>query len=373
LGENILGSAVFTLNNVSTSRTIEVGDKIVAGAKTAVVLQITGTKYYTDYLGTPFTVGEALVITDSLDVSLGTANVLTVDYGKATLEYFDNNNEWMDLKDSNGLFCVGCKIVGETSGIESSIVSLRDFAYSTINFKPSHLELLGANCRYTAKGVLSSTGLYGPSNDLLADENTLFTDEYIIRSKSAEAGIHSFEVTGTMTSNSAYISPVIDLRRINGVFVHNVINNDATGEDGTVGGNLLNKYISQIVTLDEGQDAEDLIAYLTAYVPQGSDVKVWMKIRNGEDGTIFENRPWVELDKDKIGVFSSSANTDDFIELKYSIPAALLTGSFGEVQYTSGGSTYTGFKQFAVKIGLLGDNSAMVPRVGDLRVVALQK
>lgn len=377
IGENILGSTVFTLNNISTSRTIEVGDKIVSGLKTANIVEISGTKYYTEHIGTPFIVDEALTITDSIDASLGTANVATLEYGRATLTKFDNNNEYMYLKDSNGLFCEGCKIVGETSGIETTLTSFRSFPYSTINFKPNHLELIGANCRYTAKGILSDTGLYGVNKDLLADENTLFTDEYIIRSKSDEilnySGDHSFEVVGTLTSETSYVSPVIDLRRINGVFVHNIINNDTTGEDGTVGGNLLNKYISQIITLDEGQDAEDLIAYLTAYVPQGSDVTVWMKIRNGEDGTIFENRPWVELEKDKIGVFSSNANTDDFIELKYTIPEALLTGSFGEVQYTSNSATYTGFKQFAVKIGLLGTNSAMVPRVGDLRVIALQK
>lgn len=377
IGENILGSAVFTLNNINVSRSIEVGDKIVSGAKTANVVEISGTKYYTDYLGTPFVIAEALTITDSTDASLGTANVGALEYGKATLTKFDNNNEYMYLKDSNGMFCEGCKIVGETSGIETTLTSFRSFPYSTINFKPNHLELIGANCRYTAKGILSDTGLYGANKDLLADENTLFTDEYVIRSKSDEvlnyAGDHSFEVIGTLTSETSYVSPVIDLRRINGVFVNNIINNDVTGEDGTVGGNLLNKYISQIVTLDEGQDAEDLVAYLTAYIPQGSDVKVWMKIRNGEDGTIFENRNWVELEKDKIGVFSSSADTDDFIELKYSVPEALLTGPFGEVQYTSNSATYTGFKQFAVKVGLLGTNSAMVPRVGDLRVIALQK
>jgi hypothetical protein len=33
----------------------------------------------------------------------------------------------------------------------------------------------------------------------------------------------------------------------------------------------------------------------------------------------------------------------------------------------------TGFKQFSIKIGLLGDDSAIVPRVGDLRAIALQK
>jgi hypothetical protein len=44
----------------------------------------------------------------------------------------------------------------------------------------------------------------------------------------------------------------------------------------------------------------------------------------------------------------------------------------GEVQYTnSQGIKFTGYKYFQVKIGLVGINSAVVPRVADLRVLAL--
>ena len=42
------------------------------------------------------------------------------------------------------------------------------------------------------------------------------------------------------------------------------------------------------------------------------------------------------------------------------------------VQYVSDGNRYIGYKQFAIKIGLVGTDSAIVPRVGDLRAIALQ-
>ena len=378
IGETILGSSIFTLTNTSLSRTPIVGDKITSGTKTAIIVQVVGNTYYTDYIDqdNPFIVGEAVVVKDSLNVNVGTGNVATLTNGQATLVSFDNNSEYIKLKDSNGLFFENGKIIGSISETTSTILSFEQFVYSTVNFKPNHLELIGANCKYSITGTLVS-GSSDVQRNLIADDNTSFLNELIIKSRSDEvfndSGDSSVSITGTMTSNSSYISPVIDLRRINGVFVHNIINNDITDETLAVGGSLYNKYISQVITLDEGQDAEDLIAYISAYIPQGSDVKIWMKIRNGEDGTIFENRPWVELEKDRLGVYSSSVDTDDFIELKYSIPSSLLTGSFGEVQYTSNSSVYTGFKQFAVKIGLLGTNSALVPRVSDLRVIALQK
>jgi hypothetical protein len=40
--------------------------------------------------------------------------------------------------------------------------------------------------------------------------------------------------------------------------------------------------------------------------------------------------------------------------------------------HTIGGDVFTSFKQYSVKIGLLGENSAKPPRVGDLRTIALQ-
>ena len=56
-------------------------------------------------------------------------------------------------------------------------------------------------------------------------------------------------------------------------------------------------------------------------------------------------------------------------------PVALNGGTSNVLSYTTdAGVTYSSYKYFAVKIGLLNDgyNSAVVPRVGDLRTIALQ-
>ena len=45
----------------------------------------------------------------------------------------------------------------------------------------------------------------------------------------------------------------------------------------------------------------------------------------------------------------------------------------GIVTYTNtAGTTFNSFKQFQVKIGLSSENTAVVPKVADLRVIALQ-
>lgn len=243
------------------------------------------------------------------------------------------------------------------------------------------------------------------------------------------------------------------------------INRVVTTEGQSSGGNLLNRYISKPVTLADGQDAEDLIVKLTAYRPPQSDVKVWMKIRNGDDNVLFSQNEWIELSYQN-NFFSSEANKNDFVELDYTVPtkykhsnntvtdviqyikgatnitantiginaaanSILITAANtiftanDEVFYsvppegtpitpltantyyfidtanstaitlkstkagaqiditdfrtdvsaeihTIGGDVYNRFKQYSIKIGLQGTNSAKPPRVGDLRVIALQ-
>jgi hypothetical protein len=40
--------------------------------------------------------------------------------------------------------------------------------------------------------------------------------------------------------------------------------------------------------------------------------------------------------------------------------------------HTIGGEVYTSYKQYSVKIGLVGTDTSSPPRVGDLRAIALQ-
>jgi hypothetical protein len=153
------------------------------------------------------------------------------------------------------------------------------------------------------------------------------------------------------------------------------INKIKTTETQSIGGEIDNKYVSKTVTLAEGQDAEDLIVKLTAYRPPGTDVRVYYKILNAEDPQLFDDIEWVEMHYAST-VFSSIPNKYNYIEFDYQIKTENYDEN-GVVQYTSNGNTFKGFKQFAIKIALLGNesgtDSALIPKVADLRVIALQR
>jgi hypothetical protein len=268
----------------------------------------------------------------------------------------------------------------------------------------------------------------------------------------------------TLQSTSDFVSPVIDLSKKNMLFIQNLINNDVTNEH-TRYGNSYTKYIGKRVILADGQEAEDLRLYLTAYRPFDTDIAVYVKFKNSEDPAPFDDKIWTKLQYLNGGdlVYSSPTDTRDFIEYEFNVPStnAVAQGAFsnvaantittlagtvsitnnsltvtgtgtafdtaltvgtririvangtyeairtvtsiasatsltvdqglqatnaaalgyvfatggnqGIVEYKdANGARYTGFKEFAIKIVLLSSNPIRVPRLNDVRAIALQ-
>jgi hypothetical protein len=223
---------------------------------------------------------------------------------------------------------------------------------------------------------------------------------------------------------------------------------------------IVSRYISKTVVLAEGQDSEDMVVFLTAYRPRGTNIKVYAKLLNAADSDPFDDKSWTPMYDTSPSLFSSIANRDDYVELRYELPqtvavhtadivvnttsdiitftnsrttqdftagmfvyvtdastqtfavrrvlsvpntSALIvrsnltfdssnaaigyipdslvqcnafryTDNSGIVRYvcSSSESVYDGFKIFAVKIVLTSDTTQIVPRVADMRTLALQ-
>lgn len=91
------------------------------------------------------------------------------------------------------------------------------------------------------------------------------------------------------------------------------------------------RYISKTVVLNQGQDAEDLITYLTAYRPQGTNFIVYSRVLGSSDKTNFNSRPWGIMPESNTSVSlqSSLVNTTDYIELQYGFPESIQIFSQG--------------------------------------------
>lgn len=84
------------------------------------------------------------------------------------------------------------------------------------------------------------------------------------------------------------------------------------------------RYISKNVILAEQQDAEDLVCYLTAYRPVGTDLKVYGKFLAGSDSGTFQEKDWSALvETTSTALRSSLVNKEDYVELVYELPTSV--------------------------------------------------
>jgi len=134
-------------------------------------------------------------------------------------------------------------------------------------------------------------------------------------------------------------------------------------ELNATGGNAKTRYITRRVTLEDGFDAQDLKVILNAYKPKDTDIKVYYRVHNADDSDDFETKPYVlmtqQTDSNRI-----SANESDIHEYAFKSPNDVIT-------YTSNSVTYDKFKTFAIKIVLGSASSSIIPKVKDLKAIAL--
>lgn len=125
---------------------------------------------------------------------------------------------------------------------------------------------------------------------------------------------------------------------VNGIFLDDTAFTATGGESGTV--NRATKYsealgngpdiwsvsreISKAVILDEGQDAEDIIAYAGAYRPATTDFAMYVKVMNSADTGKFSSKHWTRMQEgSSFNLFSSKTNADDLVELVYHFPTSV--------------------------------------------------
>ena len=169
------------------------------------------------------------------------------------------------------------------------------------------------------------------------------------------AGTRSTSIKIDLTSNSPFVSPVVDMQRTSISTFHNIIDNsnamNVVAETSARGGSILSKHLTRPITLAE--KAKGLKIMLSANKPSAASFDVYFRT-NSTGGRL--------LDKDYTLITPEEAMpSDDNVFI------------FRDYRYLAGGiaGTLDDFDQFQVKIVMKSTNSSKVPRFGDLRVIAL--
>lgn len=294
----------------------------------------------------------------------------------------------------------GKTIRGEVSGVTANITSVD-------NFKASYIQpnIYNTNYTYTTVTMYANTLTSDSSGTnyvtsatgvpLALNDNTyLNKTATIIKSRSNEivdGTGKSFKVRVNLNnsqSGTKDATPIVDWgisnMAIYEYIVNNVVNDGDTNElQGSVLTPADSKYITKTITLADGFDANDLKVYLTAYKSPSTNIKVYARFQNDTDTRTFSEIEWTELSLVD-NAFSSTADRYDYREFEYAVPeqasgsftsgggAALNTSNDNILRYIdTDGAIHDTYKIFAIKVVLLATSHKDVPRLRDIRAIAL--
>ena len=131
-----------------------------------------------------------------------------------------------------------------------------------------------------------------------------------------------------LSNKGKFAAPVVDLQSQSLLVYENIINNVTTNEHLSEQGSANSKYVSRVVTLADGLDAEDIKVFVNAYKPANTDIKVYAKILNETDSLSVADTNWSQLqatqNKD---TFSSEKERKDIVEYGFEFADTLETTS----------------------------------------------
>lgn len=329
----------------------------------------------------------------------------------AVVVSFDYENNMLYLSTSSGNFAANQQIVIARTAAAQSLVgagmlgmgtigALIDYPMHAIVPKVGLINSLQSTIDIQYQGTYKTGGppavAVKEANSWisLTDNNeTQFYDKtrYVLSHSNEVAslsGNSSVDIQVTMTSNTDYSSPMIDLNSKSIIGIRNLINSNTSGEQGAYGA-ALTRYISKVVTLADGQNPEDLQVWITAYKPPGTQISVYCKLWNSEDPDTFDSKPWtLMIQSTNPDYYSTMNDQTDFIEYEYVLPNTppvagaayspliidIVDGD--PVQYITSNGTFVDFQQYSLKVvcSVTNDATAYVyPILNDLRSIALQK
>lgn len=408
--ENINGQfqdseQVFPIKTVFNAGTVSVtsGSRAVVGSGTTFQTSYQVNDYIIIKNGTLYEAHKIKTITSNTAMTLN-GEVLFTASGLShyaapvgTLIYVNSDEpprmilERSSARNAAGMTFVAAQTVyGESSGATADITSVDNLPISYI--QPNIYRSNFTKTRTTLQASELWNGSSTVSKDLAFNNTNFLTDNaYYIKSKSNSPSTSNFVLDVNMknvsTSNNPETSPVVDYD-ISSVMVAEYIVNAANTTNDIDGSELIGlgeskaRYVSKVITLADGLDAEDIRVYLSAYRPTGTDVRVYVRFKSATDNRPMNTIEWTRLAlKPESDSTSSIANRYDYREYEYALGTTSKTvgqgawDNSGVINYIApidgNNVKFTNFKYFAIKIVMLSNSHAVVPRVNDIRAIAV--
>lgn len=287
--------------------------------------------------------------------------------------------------------------MSSTNGDVSPVVNLERLSLAAATFGINNAGLQNTQISITNAGAgynaLSTSGnvVKGSSNNAINNFAQLYRETYYANnwnigfynvtitnnSNDSGTGASGFAVANTDGSNT--VNYVVMTTTGNGYLETPIITfetGNATstttaqgliaGETGKSGGNMIARYITREIVLEDGFESGDLRVFMDAIRPTATDIQVYYKVVSADDPQRLSDKSWrrMEILKD---VYSKNPKTIIGLEYRPSIDQNLISYTENGVNYPIGGS----FKSFAIKVCMRTTDASIIPKIRNLRIIAV--
>jgi hypothetical protein len=229
----------------------------------------------------------------------------------------------------------------------AAIFATQHVGFSVIHPVVEQIDLPSTTSSWEFKGTskFGKTADSGYVDIVIGEDNTLSFPR-----TSVESDDSTVSVRGTFSSTVDNLSPYIDVKRFSLLATENRVNNREDTNSVAETNEAAARYITKPVELIN--PANEFRILFDANRPPAASIDVYYKVRPVGDGTPLDDQPWEKMTP--TSAVPSNENFDSFNEYEF-------TETFAE-----------DFIVYSIKIVMRSANEARVPRIRDLRVIAVK-
>jgi hypothetical protein len=220
--------------------------------------------------------------------------------------------------------------------------------------------------------------------DITINQKNYFDTPRMIASKVNEdlkltnvVGNKSMQMSLALNTTDSRLSPVIDSQRVNAIVTSNRINNIITNYATDSRVNSIDsdptacQYISKEIVLENSASSIKII--LSAHIGDDADIRAFYSLNNkiGLDPVFTPFPGYSNLNSRGQVIASENNNGESDSFITKSIARSFDSEKLDYREYTFTADQLPAFRTYRVKISLASNSQSFVPRIKDLRVIAL--
>lgn len=281
--------------------------------------------------------------------------------------------------------------VSPVVNLERLSVAAATFGINNAGLQNTLISITNAGSGYNAHISSGNNAILGASNSALNNFAQLYRETYL--ANNYNVGFYSITITNnpndtgtgatgfavantdgsnainhivlTTTGNGYLETPTIAFTSGNAtsnVTAQGVI----AGETSKSGGNMIAKYISREIVLEDGFESGDLRVFMDAIRPTSTDIQVYYKVLSPDDPQRLSDKSWRRMAITK-EIFSKDFKTIIGLEFRPSLDSNKISYTENGVNYPIGGI----FKSFAIKVCMKSSDASIIPKIRNLRIIAV--